>query len=321
MTSDARQTALAPTPAPKPALMMPAPKPALMMIVAVAGVVVSLAGAVGLQVTRDRLYAGQSRETERILYVRSGEAVRRIALDFDALWADVYWIRAIQHYGGERLSTGRPRNYDLLFPLLDLTTTLDPYFNIAYRFGAIFLSEPAPGGPGRPDQAIGLLQKGIGVQPNKWQYYHDIAFVYYWHLRDFQAAARWFERAAERPKAPNWLRPMMATMLSASNDRASARFLWNQILQSDEEWLQKTATRSLMQLDALDLIDQLEAVARRFPPAPGETYSWEALIRRRILRAVPVDPTGTAFEIEPSDGSVRVAGTSPLFPMPENIHR
>ena len=35
-------------------------------------------------------------------------------------------------------------DYPLLYPLLDITTTLDPRFNIAYRFGAIFLAEPYP---------------------------------------------------------------------------------------------------------------------------------------------------------------------------------
>ena len=76
-------------------------------LAAIAGIVLCVAGAVSLQIARDRLYAGQSRETARILYVRSGEAVKRLALDFDALWADVYWIRAIQHYGGERLNERR----------------------------------------------------------------------------------------------------------------------------------------------------------------------------------------------------------------------
>ena len=51
--------------------------------------------------------------------------------------------------------------YDLLYPLLDLTTTLDPLFNIAYRFGAIFLAEAYPAGAGRPDLAVALLEKGI----------------------------------------------------------------------------------------------------------------------------------------------------------------
>ena len=30
--------------------------------------------------------------------------------------------------------------YPLLYPMLDITTTLDPRFSIAYRFGSIFLA-------------------------------------------------------------------------------------------------------------------------------------------------------------------------------------
>ena len=117
----------------------------------VAAAIVCLVGAVVLQTVRDRTYATREQVAERILYVHSGEAVKRMALGFDALAADVYWIRAIQHYGGDRRTGSGPRRYELLYPLLDLTTTLDPYFTIAYRFGAIFLSEAVPGGPGRPD--------------------------------------------------------------------------------------------------------------------------------------------------------------------------
>jgi hypothetical protein len=289
-------------------------------VAVIIGILGCLAAAVGLQVARDRLYASQARATERILYVRSGDAVKRLALDFDALWADVYWIRAIQHYGGDRLGQTRGPKYELLAPLLDLTTTLDPYFTIAYRFGAIFLSEAAPGGPGRPDQAIALLRKGVIAQPEKWQYVHDIAFVYYWHLRDLEAAARWFNRAADLPNSPNWLRPLAAGVLSVGNDRASARFMWSQILQSDEEWLRKTAERSLRQLDALDAIDQLQAIVKRFTPPPGGQYSWPALARRGLLRGTPLDPTGTPFEIDAGTGAVSVSPRSTLSPMPERVH-
>ena len=45
-------------------------------------------------------FAVRESAVERLLYVRSGEAAKRIALAFDVLAADVYWIRAIQHYGG-----------------------------------------------------------------------------------------------------------------------------------------------------------------------------------------------------------------------------
>jgi hypothetical protein len=285
-----------------------------------AGLVVCFAAAIALQIARDRGYPRQERELEQILYVRSNAAIKRLTLDFDALAADVYWIRAVQHFGGDRRRETARRKYELLFPLLDHTTTLDPYFSIAYRFGAIFLSERYPGGAGRPDQAIALLKKGVAAQPTKWQYLHDIAFVYYWHLRDFEASALWFRRAADLPNSPNWLKPLAAGVLSVSNDRASARFMWNQILQSDEEWLRRTAERSLKQLDALDVIDQLQPIVMRFPPPPGGQYSWVALARRGVLKGIPLDPTGVPYEIDPVTGTITVSERSTLSPMPERVH-
>jgi tetratricopeptide (TPR) repeat protein len=283
----------------------------------VAAAVVSLGAAMLLQVTRDRSYPLREQEAARMLYVRSPEAAKRLALEFDALAADVYWIRAIQHYGGDRKSSKAGRSYELLYPLLDMTTTLDPYFTLAYRFGAIFLSEAPPEGPGRSDLAERLLRKGISVQPTKWQYYYDVGFVHYWHLRDYKVAAEWFQRAADQPNAPNWLRPLIASMLTTANDRASARFLWQQMLQSDQDWLRRNAQHRLMQLDTLDLIDQLDAFIKRYPGAPGEAFTWQALMRRSPLRQVPTDASGTPLHLDPDTGRVTVSSESPLLPMPE----
>jgi hypothetical protein len=285
-------------------------------ILAVVLAVVAFASAIGLQIFRDRYYAEQARETERLLYIRTARNAQRAALAFQAVAADIYWIRAIQHYGGDRLSPERPHRYELLAPLLDLTTALDPYFTIAYRFGAIFLSEPYPGGPGDPEAAIALLKKGIGTQPTKWQYYHDIAFVYYWHKQDPVTASEWFRKAGEQPRAPNWLGPVAANMLLEGGDRRSARFLWSQILQSEEPWLQNSAKRTLQQLDALDGMDRLQQIVTKFPPPAGTLHSWEALVERRVLRTVPLDPAGAPFALDPETGAVSLSKSSPLFPLP-----
>jgi tetratricopeptide (TPR) repeat protein len=276
----------------------------------------ALAAAVALQMLRDRTYSRDDQQTRSVLYVRSGPALKRIALEYDALAADVYWIRAIQYYGGNRLSAAGNKKYELLYPLLDIATSLDPFFTIAYRFGAIFLSEGYPGGPGRPDQAIALLRKGIAAQSTRWQYYHDIAFVYYWQLRDMEAAARWFRLAAIQPGAPNWLEPVAATMLIQGGDRQSARFLLQQIRKSEEAWLQRMAERGLLQVDALDVIDRLHDLVRRYPPPAGTPYSWEWLVRRGVLAMVPPDPTGTPFELDPQTGTVSVSTKSELYPLP-----
>lgn len=284
--------------------------------------VACLATAMSLQMFRDRVYARETAHTEPLLYVRSPAAVSRLALGFDALAADVYWIRAIQHYGAQRLApAGEPRGFPLLYPLLDLTTTLDPYFNIAYRFGAIFLSEAPPGGPGRPDLAVQLLRKGLAAQPGKWQYHHDIGFVHYWSLRDPVTAAAWFRRAAEQPNAPNWLLPVAAAMLTQGTDRSSARYLWRQILDADEPWLRQRAERALLQIDALDEIDALEAMVAALPREPQQPVVWADLLRARRLRAIPLDPAGTPYELDPQTGRVRVSDASALFPMPQSVEK
>ena len=275
-----------------------------------------LAMAVGVQVVRDRTYT-VSPVDDRVLYVRSGAALQRIALSYDAVLADLYWIRAVQHFGRERLKeTGQ--NFDLLYPLLDLTTSLDPRFNVAYRFGAIFLAEPHPSGAGRPDLAIDLLKKGIAINPTKADYYHDIGFIYYWNLHDYSSAAEWFNRGAEQPGAPWWLKTYAAVMLTRGGDRQASRVMWQQLRETaDNDWLRSTAELRLMQLDALDQIDWLQRASEAYTAKTGDhARSWQDLIGAGFVPVVPLDPAGTAYRIEPETGDVALDRESKLHPLP-----
>src|SRR5262249_58421613 len=113
-----------------------------------------------------------------------------------------------------------------LFPLLNLTPPFVPAFTLAYRFGAIFLSEAPPAGPGRPDQAIRLLEKGLAARPDKWEYMQDIGFVHYWWDHDYHAAAAAFQKASTMPGAPWWLESLAATTLAQGGDRRASRVMW-----------------------------------------------------------------------------------------------
>jgi hypothetical protein len=272
---------------------------------------------IAMQAVRLRAYPDLDVQ-DRFLYIQSGETMKRVALSFDALAADIYWIRALQHYGGDRLSNRGTGKYVLLFPLLDLTTTLDPLFTIAYRFGAVFLSQPYPGGPGRPDLAIALLKKGLRAQPTRWEYMLDAGFVHYWDVGDFESAAQWFTRASRVPGAPDWLVPLAANTLATGGDRTSSRFLWQQIYNSaQEDWLKREAGRRLMQLTAMDELDALTAAVEHWSAFhPGSQPTWEALVRAGVLRGIPIDPTGVPFVITPSHPPVTVSRESRLWPLP-----
>jgi hypothetical protein len=280
-----------------------------------------LAGAIALRAASDRVIAKPDVDRPELLYIRSPEVARRAALRYQGLAADLYWIRAIQHFGQEHLAPPtHVRTYGLLYPLLDMATTLDPYFSIAYRFGAIFLGEPYPGGPGRPDLAIALLKKGLAAQPTKWQYMQDLGFVYYWHLRDYKTAASYFQRAADLEGAPTWLRPLAAVTLAEGGHRAASRTLWEQLAQSEEDWLRDSARLRLTQLDAMDTIDALRARVDQYRQQhPGQPVTWDRLVAARMLPGVPLDSSGTPFALDPGTGYITVARESKLFPLPGQI--
>lgn len=256
------------------------------------------------------------------LWLNSGTAARTLALGFTNLVADTYWIRAVVYYGG-RLHANRqqvpssPANFDLLFPLLDLVTSLDPHFKVAYRFGAIFLTEAYPNGPGRPDLAIELLQRGIERDGARWEYFHDIGFVYYWWLRDYPRAADWFLKGSERPGAAEWLKPLAATTLASGGQRATARQLWSELLKSDMAFIHKQAEVRLLQLDAIDTIAELTPVLQRFITRERRIpSSWQELAQAEHLPRVPADPTGVPFVFDPKVGHIDVSRKSTLWPLP-----
>jgi tetratricopeptide (TPR) repeat protein len=288
-----------------------------------AAIAALLTASIVIQMVRDRGWAPYE-PPNPTLWVQSGPLARKLALGFDSLVADVYWMRAVVYYGGRRrasdnaLATPQTANFELLYPLLDLVTSLDPHFRVAYRFGAIFLTEEYPSGPGRPDLAIALLQRGIDQDGGRWEYMEDIGFVYYWWLRDFTKAAEWFKRAGEQPGAPSWLAPLAATTLAQGGDRQSSRFLWRQILENaDLEWLRRNASHRLRQLDAMDMIDQLNKRSQAFTAREGRpARDWREMAAAAGLGGIPLDPSGTAYVFDPSTGVIDLDRQSTLWPLP-----
>jgi hypothetical protein len=282
-----------------------------------------------LQAVRDSAWPLPAVEDDAV-YVTSGSALRRMAGAYDALAADVYWIRALQAYGGTKLrlqaepAVPEPppalavehTEYGELYPLLDITTSLDPRFNIAYRFGAVFLAEPYPAGPGRADLAIRLLQKGLRARPDKWEYMQDIGFVHYWYRHDYEQASTWFRRASDVPGAPWWLKSLAATTLAAGGDRRSSRIMWQAIRDSAEvEWLRQDADRRLAQLRALDEIDALQATVDRLAAGDPPPSGWAAVQAAQGWPGAPADPAGVPYRLGP-DGRVTISPASPLAPLP-----
>jgi len=251
------------------------------------------------------------RREEAVLYLPSGLWLKRLSLGYDSLLACFYWTRAVQHYGRERLAGSD--KFPILYPLLDIATTLDPELVIAYRFGAIFLAERPPLGPGRVEEAVRLLQKGMAGRPDYWRFWGDLGFIYYWNARDYAQAAATFLEGSKRPGAPSWMKVMAARVATEGGERRTSMFLWREIHDStDDPSMRRHALGNLQFLRAEEDMEQLEKLAVRYAREQGkEPQSFQDLIAAGYLAGVPVDPLGYPYGLE-RGGKARLHPGSPL---------
>ena len=248
---------------------------------------------------------GEYRSTEEILYIDNPRVLKQAMLGYENLAADLYWLRAVQYFGGKRRDATN-KNFDLLEPLMRITVTLDPKFKIAYTYGATFLSEPFPQGAGLPLKGVALLDDGIRQHPEHWRFYLDKGFLYYWYLRDYKKAAEIFLEGSELEGAPFWMRTTAGRALAQGGDRQTARGLWQMLHDTAETPQQRdNAAIHMMQLDALDQLDALRRVAALFEERTGRyPQSWAELVSAGVLKMTPVDPTGAPYVLDPANRDV-----------------
>jgi tetratricopeptide (TPR) repeat protein len=269
------------------------------------------AGIWRLQHGIDTQRASLSQERDDVL-LRSGKLVRMMSLEYAPLLADIYWTRVVQYYGNKHVRG--QGNLELLWPMLDITTTLDPNLLISYRFGAMFLSQAAPVGAGRPDLAVQLIQRGIQANPDYWRLYEDLGFVYYFDLKDYQKASAAFLEGSKRPNAQLWMKVMAAKVAAEGESFETSMFLWKDIYNSAvDPSVKKNALLHLQLLKVKEDCKQLDALADEYAKRYGKRPSrMSEMVQAGLLSGIPGDPLGFAYVLG-EDGKAELNLDSPLL--------
>ncbi len=251
----------------------------------------------------DRLRA--SATLEEVLYLPSARVLRYLSFGYTGLMANLYWTRTVQYFG--RRHGERAARFDLLPPLLQITTDLDPHLVVAYKYGSIFLAQEPPEGAGRPDLAVDFVEKGIRANPDDWQLYYHLGFVHFIERKDYIAASEAFRRGSEVPGAHPWMKVMAAAMAQFGGERETARRLWTYIHQSTEDqYIRANAVKRLRALEVDDAVPRLEERIRLYHQRTGLwPESWNQMIVDGFLRGIPLDPLGLPYKLMPG-GRVEV---------------
>jgi hypothetical protein len=269
------------------------------------------AGVWQLQQRIDRQRTALHLESDELV-LQSGKLIKAMSLEYAPLMADIYWTRVVQYYGDKRAR--HDPNLEQLWPLLDITTTLDPNLLVSYRFGSTFLSEPSPKGAGHPELGIELLERGIKANPEYWRFYEDLGFIYYFELKDYAKASAAFAEGSKNPDAQIWMKIMAAKIAAEGESLSTSIFLWSEVYQTTKDpQVKENALTHLQLLRVTQDCKQLDALADEFQKRTGRRPSRVGeLVQAGLLPRLPVDPMGYAYDFGP-DGKAELNLNSPLL--------
>ncbi|MDP9146452.1 MAG: hypothetical protein M3N22_02245 [Acidobacteriota bacterium] len=280
------------------------------LVVVLLIVPVAFAGIWQLQKRIDVQQHSLELEDDQVI-LRANQLVKAMSLEYAPLVADIYWTRVVQYFGNKH--AGKDPDLRLLWPLLDITSTLDPNLLPVYHSGATFLSDAPPRGAGRPDLAVELIERGIRANPDEWRLYYDLGFIYYFDMKDYPKAAAAFYEGSKNPAALVWMKVMAAKIASEGSSAETSIFLWQDVYNTTKDpLLKENAEKHLQLLHAQEDCGQIDRLGdeyrKRFGRRPA---SIGELIEAGFLRGEPVDAMGFPYTIS-AEGKTELNASSPL---------
>jgi tetratricopeptide (TPR) repeat protein len=279
----------------------------LLSVLLVAG----FAGVCALQTKIDKQKSSISVEQDQLAF-RSGRLVQALSLEYAPLLGAVYWTRVVQYFGEKHRL--HQTNLELLWPLLDIATTLDPHLMPAYRFGSMFLSDSPPRGEGRPDLAVKLLERGITANPEEWRLYQDLGNVYYFDAKDYPKASAAFEEGSKNPHALIWMKVMAAKIAAEGESPETSYFLWLQVYQTTTDPMVKQNAEQHLKLMKVELdLKEINRLADEYKKQTSRrAMRMRELVEVGLLKDIPRDPEGYEYTFG-DDGKAELNLDSPLL--------
>jgi tetratricopeptide (TPR) repeat protein len=272
-----------------------------------------LAGFVGVWKLQEKVDAERTalRLEADELTLRSPGVMKKLSLEYAPLMGAIYWTRAVQYYG-QKHHLG-DQNLELLWPLLDISSTLDPNLIVAYRFGATFLSDAAPRGAGEPEKAVELLERGIKANPEYWRFYQDLGNVYYFDEKNYLKASQAFEEGSRNPAALPWMKTMAAKIAAEGGSLETSYALWLDVYQtSTNKDMRKNAEDHLRLVQAEMDIREINKTADAYEKGTKHRATRiSELVQAGLLPGQPRDPDGFAYVLN-DHGAAELNPKSPL---------
>ncbi len=192
-------------------------------------------------------------------FVPRPDRARAMALGFDSVVADYYWLMAVQAVGGSVGGHDFPTEH--IGRLIDVVTTVDPWVDHPYRFAALWLTDDEA----NVRRANRLLLRGIAHHPTDWRNRYHLGFNHFFYLEENQRAADVLETAIPLSGSPRYLGPLVARLRTSGGGlETAAAFL---------QELDRTAEDEYSRAEYQKALDEIQTErAARFLDAARDAF-------------------------------------------------
>ncbi len=237
-----------------------------------------------------------------LLYLPNAALLQHFTAGMNSVIADLLWVRCVLYIAEENRGD---RAFKWLDQMLDTVTRLDPYFADAYRYGAMFLAALKA----EDSASLELLERGMIKNPAEWQLPYEAAMIYLLNRQtepDSQRkAAFYLAMSAATGNAPPLVMDIAAKLQGRYDLFEIERNMWNNQLQSPDSLLRELAARKLQELTLREACHILNERMQQFAQTAGHpAATLEELVEAGLIKAVPPDPLGGHFFIDP-EGAVQ----------------
>lgn len=210
---------------------------------------------------------------EDILYLPKVGALKVLSLGHHELAATLVFIRALVYFGGEIGS--KEKRFTWLDNYLDTIVTLDPQFELAYRWaGSAIMYNGRAITNEAVERANQFLKRGVERFPHSWQLPWMIGCNYLFELRTddpkqkaewTRIGADWIRQAALVGSAPPWASLLAAQIMrKEGQDEAALRYLEEVYLTTNDEQTREEIRRRILALRSRADAEGLEQRSKSF---------------------------------------------------------
>ena len=237
--------------------------------------------------------------SKELLYLPNGKYLKVASLGQASVVADVVYLWAIQYYS----NYDRADRYTYVEHVFGkVIPELDPHFIDPYWLGALILTTEAQD----LEAGLRILELGFEKNPREWIF----LFLAGWecdHVKDYDRAATYFDRASRVPGAPAPLVRLVAGMRTRGGNLREAIAKWEEVLADPrgDEASQAIARRQLRTLRVRADVQDLEGAIAAYRERSGEPpRRLEDLVRAGLLKSLPLDPDGKPYRYDATSGAV-----------------